>query len=61
MTVDKIINSTLLQYFKAKLVALIPTKTSDLTNDSGYITSSDLPEDSTIITLKTWTSSDISS
>ena len=59
MAADKIINSTVLQYFKNKLVALIPTKTSDITNDSGFITSNDIP-DKTLVTIKTWTSSDIS-
>jgi len=45
MAADKIINSTALQYFKNKLVALIPTKTSDLTNDSRYIAMSGTPTD----------------
>lgn len=44
----------------AKIKALVPTKTSDLTNDSGYITSSsvptkvsDLTNDSGYLTLST--------
>ncbi len=33
-----------LLYFWGKIKALIPTKTSQITNDSGYITTSDIPE-----------------
>ncbi len=56
MAADKIINSTVLQYFKNKLVALIPTKTSDITNDSGFITASDVPDDFLIVNITATTS-----
>ena len=39
MSLKKIIDTDLLAYFLAKVKNLIPTKTSDLTNDSGFITS----------------------
>lgn len=39
MSLKNIIDIDLLTRFKSKIVALIPTKTSDLTNDSGFLTS----------------------
>lgn len=33
-----------LLYFWGKIKSILPTKTSELTNDSGYITSADVPE-----------------
>ena len=39
----KLLDQTGLAYFWSKIKALIPTKTSDLNNDSGFIGNSDLP------------------
>lgn len=39
----KFLDQTGLAYFWGKLKALIPTKTSELTNDSGYLTSPNIP------------------
>ena len=46
---SKLVDLDVLAYFKAKIDLLfaaisIPTKTSDLNNDSGFITTSDIPE-----------------
>lgn len=35
----------------AKIKALIPTKTSDLTNDNNFITSSDVPKEVMVVTI----------
>lgn len=40
----KFLDSNGLLYFWQQLKTKIPSKTSDLTNDSGFITSSDIPE-----------------
>jgi hypothetical protein len=37
-------------YLWSRIKAILPSKTSDLTNDSGYITSADVPEGSTAST-----------
>lgn len=40
----KFLDDNGLLYLWNKIKAIIPTKTSDITNDSGYITTSDIPE-----------------
>lgn len=40
----KFLDQNGLLYFWSKIKAIIPTRTSQITNDSGFITSSDLPE-----------------
>lgn len=47
MSLKKLIDVDLLDYFLTKLKALIPTKTSELTNDSGFITSAPSPSSTT--------------
>lgn len=44
MAVKNFVTKDKLALFLDKVKALIPKKTSDLTNDSGYITKSDVPE-----------------
>ena len=40
----KFLDDNGLLYLWSKVKAIVPTKTSDITNDSGYITSADIPE-----------------
>lgn len=40
----KFLNNNGLLYLWGKIKAIIPTKTSDITNDSGFITTADIPE-----------------
>ena len=40
----KFLDDNGLLYLWSKIKAIVPTKTSQITNDSGYITSSDIPE-----------------
>lgn len=41
MSLTKLIDTSLLSRFKDKMISLIPTKTSDLTNDSNFIDNTD--------------------
>lgn len=58
MATEKYLNYTVLNYYNSRLAATyakkteIPTKTSDLTNDSSFVTSSDLASEITIKTVK---------
>ena len=47
---NKYLDSNGLLYLWSKIKAVLPKKTSELTNDSGYITSADIPEGATAST-----------